>query len=131
MPDFVTKCISVTDDSFQKFFYSVTIVPCRPLFSYWSGVVGVVFLLLHCSHLLNFIFECAGGTNIFVLGCALRTTPSAPHRGYPRPPTLPTARPGFLPIKKIDPRPFLDAIQQPFPVFRFPTTGNLKPHLFR
>lgn len=42
---------------------------------------------------VNFIFECAGGTNIFVLGCALRTTPAAPHRGYPRPPTLPTSDP--------------------------------------
>nr|DAG89125.1 MAG TPA: hypothetical protein [Ackermannviridae sp.] len=93
MPDFVTKCISVTDDSFQKFFYGVVIVPRRASFSNWSAVVGVVFLPLHCSHLLNFIFECAGGTNIFVLGRALRTPPGRPHRGgYPHP--LPCRAPG-------------------------------------
>lgn len=109
MPYFFSNRVSVTNDSFQKLFYGVVIVPRRASFSNWSGVVGVVFLLLHCSHLLNFIFECAGGTNIFVLGRALRTPPGRPHRGIPPAPYPADLRPGFLPIKKIDPRPFLDA----------------------
>lgn len=44
---------------------------------------------------VNFIFERAGGTDIFVLGCALRSTPVAPHRGDTPAPTLPTSRLGI------------------------------------
>lgn len=120
MPYFFSNRVSVTNDSFQKLFYGVVIVPRRASFSNWSGVVGVVFLLLHCSHLLNFIFECAGGTNIFVLGRALRTPPGRPHRGIPPTPyhaDLPTWN---LPIKKIYPRPCLGAVaSRPF---RFSTS---------
>lgn len=125
MPYFFSNRVSVTNDSFQKLFYGVVIVPRRASFSNWSGVVGVVFLPLHCSHLLNFIFECAGGTNIFVLGRALRTPPGRPHRGIP-PPPYPAGLPAWnLPLKKIDPRPFLDAsIQQAFPLSCFPHSGT-------
>lgn len=116
MPYFFSNRVSVTNDSFQKLFYGVVIVPRRASFSNWSAVVGVVFLPLHCSHLLNFIFECAGGTNIFVLGHASYEPRPPLHRGgYP----LPCCRlpsPGRPPQKKILPPVLLHL--QPVPGFR-------------
>lgn len=115
MPYFCSNRVSVTNDSFQKLFYGVVIVPRRTSFSNWSAVVGVVFLPLHCSHLLNFIFECAGGTNIFVLGRATYEPRPPLHRGAP-PALLPPALSRQTGYKKY-PRPGLLYLQ-PVPGFR-------------
>lgn len=127
MPYFFSNRVSVTNDSFQKLFYGVVIVPRRASFSNWSAVVGVVFLPLHCSHLLNFIFECAGGTNIFVLGRATYEPRTPLYRGYP----LPCCRlpfPGRPPTKKISPRVLL--YMKPVPGFRLlPVTVSLNTYL--
>lgn len=44
----------------KKLPYGVVIAPRRASLSYWSAVVGVVFLPLLCSHLLNFILNARG-----------------------------------------------------------------------
>lgn len=115
MPYFFSNRVSVTNDSFQKLFYGVVIVPRRASFSNWSAVVGVVFLPLHCSHLLNFIFECAGGTNIFVLGRATYEPRTSLYRGYPPYPAA--ACPLSADCRKKTPPPVLLHLQ-PVPGFR-------------
>lgn len=69
---------------------------------------------------VNFIFERAGGTNIFVRGRALRTTPPAPHRGDTPGPYPADRSARISTYKKIDPGPSLMPSSSPLPAFCFP-----------
>ena len=73
------------------------------------------------------LFLCSLGKGAYSYWAALFVRPAPPFiGGHPHPlPCRP--RPGFLPIKKIDPRPFLDAIQKPrrLSAFRQPKAPSI------